>query len=203
MPGASGVRSFLSRIRLPGNVVTGCSRFSRNMDAPLNILVAEDNEDDLFLLRQAFKKAEVPSRLQATCDGLETLSYLKGEGRFCDRTIYPFPDVLLLDLNMPRKNGFEVLEWLRQDPRCCQLITYVLSASSRDADVQRAYDLRANSYILKPSRLDELVAFVTALHTWQNFVRSPSQALNRIENRTWAREIAGATRAGIQPGNSR
>ena len=136
----------------------------------LNILVAEDNSDDVFLLEQAFKRAEAPSRLIAVRDGIEALEYLSGEGRFIDRVTWPFPDVVLLDLNMPRKNGFEVLEWVRGDSHCARLMVHVLTASSRVADVERAYALHANTYTVKPARLDDLVAFVRALHQWHRFV---------------------------------
>ena len=97
-------------------------------------------------------------------------AYLGGEGPFANRETYPFPDILLLDLNMPRKNGFEVLAWLRSDPRFSRLMVHVLTASSRPADVQLAYELHANSYTVKPSRLDELVDFVSALHQWHRFL---------------------------------
>ena len=143
------------------------------MDNPLSILVAEDNEDDVFLLQQAFKKAGAKSRLLSVADGREALAYLKGENVYADRERYPFPDILLLDLNMPRMNGFEVLECVRQDGRCRRLVVYVLTASPRDADVARVSDLHANGYVVKPSRLDELVAFVAALHEWHRFVVLP------------------------------
>jgi len=136
----------------------------------LNILIAEDNPDDVFLLGQAFNKAAPGHRLQAVSDGLETLAYLKGESTYADRKQYPFPDILLLDLNMPRMNGFEVLEWVRRDPQCSQLMVHVLTASPRAADVQRAYGLGANSYLVKPSRMDELVALATAVDQWHRFI---------------------------------
>jgi CheY-like chemotaxis protein len=139
------------------------------MKASLNILVAEDNPDDLFLLQAAFERAGVSSRLDAVSDGVEALAYLKGEPPFGDRNAHPFPDVILLDLNMPRRNGFEVLEWLRQDAQCCRVMVHALTASPREADVERAYALGANSYVTKPSRLDELVGFVKALHQWHSF----------------------------------
>jgi CheY-like chemotaxis protein len=143
------------------------------MDATLNILLAEDHADDVFLLQQAFKKAGVTSRLHVVGNGLEAQAYLKGDGVFADRAVYPFPDVLLLNLNMPRMNGFEVLKWVRQDAQCHRLVVHVLSASIREVDVQRAYELCANSYIVKPSRVNELVAFVTSLHQWHRFVALP------------------------------
>jgi CheY-like chemotaxis protein len=146
------------------------------MGEVLKILLAEDNADDVFLLQQAIKKAGVPAHLNTAADGLEAIAYLKGEGIYADRDVHPFPDVLLLDLNMPRMNGFEVLESVRQDPVCSRLMVYILSASSRDADIQRAYDLRANSYIIKPSRLDELIGFVSALHQWHRFTSLPRVA---------------------------
>ena len=145
------------------------------MTIPLNILVAEDLEDDVFLLKQAFNKAQVTSRLESVKDGMEAQAYLKGEGAFADRTAHPFPDILLLDLNMPRMNGFELLEWMRQDEQCRRVVTHVLTASSREADVDRAYELGANSYVLKPSRIGDLVAFVKALHEWHRFTVLPQK----------------------------
>jgi len=143
------------------------------MNGPLNILVAEDNADDLFLLQQAFKKAQVSSHLKAVEDGLDALAYLKGENAFADRVTYPFPDVLLLDLNMPRLNGFELLEALRQQQQFAHLVTYILTASCREPDVRRAYDLGAAGYTVKPTRIEELVAFVKALHDWHRFIQLP------------------------------
>ena len=142
----------------------------------MNILLAEDLEDDVFLLKQAFSKAQVTSRLESVRDGMEAQAYLKGEGEFADRAAHPFPDVLLLDLNMPRMNGFELLEWMRQDDQCRRVVTHVLTASAREADVDRAYELGANSYVLKPSRMGDLVAFVKGLHEWHKFIVLPQRA---------------------------
>src|SRR2546423_12221602 len=122
----------------------------------LNILLAEDNPDDVFLLQEAFRKAGVRHRLDVVENGLEAVAYLKGEHVYGDRHEHPFPDLMLLDLNMPRMNGFEVLEWVRQSGECAHLMVHVVSASSREADILRAYELGANSYLVKPSRMDEL-----------------------------------------------
>jgi CheY-like chemotaxis protein len=151
---------------------------SVSLNTSFNILVAEDNPDDVFFLEQAVKKASLTDRVIAVPDGVEAAAYLQGEGVYADRSLYPYPDFLLLDLNMPRMNGFELLEQIRQDPafsHASRLVVHVLSASSREADVQRAYDLRANSYVIKPGRLDELVAFATALHDWHRFTALPEQ----------------------------
>lgn len=83
------------------------------MNRSFTLLVAEDNADDLFLLREAFKKAGLTASVHAVSDGVDTIAYLKGEGAYRDRAKHPYPDALLLDLNMPRRNGFEVLEWIR------------------------------------------------------------------------------------------
>lgn len=139
-----------------------------------NVLVADDSADDVFLLQEAFKMAEVTSRLHAVTDGAEAVAYLQGEQAFGNRGLHPFPDVLLLDLNMPRMNGFEVLEWVRHDANCKRLVVHVLTASGRDSDVQRAYDLCASSYTIKPNRLDDLVGFVAALHQWHRFITLPA-----------------------------
>ena len=136
----------------------------------MNILIADDSADDVFLLQRAFKKAGVISRLQVVSDGLQALAYLKGENAFADRATNPIPDLLLLDLNMPCMNGFEVLEWIRQDSHCSRLIVHVLTASARESDVERAYELGANGFIVKPTRIDELVFFVQALHGWHRFI---------------------------------
>ena len=145
------------------------------MSRRLNILLAEDYEDDVFLLRQAFNKAGLTSALHAVPDGAEAWAYLKGEGPYANRQSYPFPDLMLLDLNMPRMNGFEVLERVRNDAVCGKLIVHVLTASVRTEDVDRVYALHANGYLVKPSRVDELVVLVRALHEWHQFVSLPVQ----------------------------
>lgn len=139
----------------------------------LNILLVEDNSDDVFFFTNAFKKAGGTGVLHAVSDGVEALDYLSGHGAYGERTTYPFPDILLLDLNMPRMNGFEVLEWVRQNATCRCLTVHVLTSSCREADVERVYELGANSYVVKPTRVDQLVDFVKALHEWHRFLCLP------------------------------
>ncbi len=140
------------------------------MKPSLTILLAEDNGDDVFLLTQALRKIGWAPSFHVVSDGAEAVAYLEGSGDYGDRRRHPFPDILLLDLNMPRRNGFEVLEWIRKDSPCHGLVVHVFSASARPADVKRAYDLNANSYVVKPTSMSELIAFVSALRTWHEFV---------------------------------
>src|SRR5438874_12937812 len=121
------------------------------MDAKQTILLVDDSENDLFLMRAAFKQAEFNSDLQEVYNGEEALAYLKGEGAYSDRNKFPMPAVMLLDLNMPRKNGFDVLQWVRTQPTLQRMSIIILTASSRMEDVERAFDLGANSFLVKPS----------------------------------------------------
>lgn len=137
-------------------------------------LLAEDSQNDVFLMQQAFKRAGLPNPLQAVADGQEAISYLKGEGDYSDRTKFPLPMVVLLDLNMPRKNGFEVLEWLRSQPNLKRLVVIILTASNRSVDADRAYDLGANFYLTKPGKFDQFVEMIKCLHEWLRLNHFPS-----------------------------
>jgi CheY-like chemotaxis protein len=130
------------------------------------ILLVDDSENDLFLMRSAFKKAGFNNPLQEVHNGEEAIAYLKGEGRYSDRSQFPFPVVVLLDLNMPMKNGFDVLAWVRAQPALKRLSVIILTASLRTTDVERAFDLGANSYLVKPSSLDDLTNMIRALRDW-------------------------------------
>lgn len=143
------------------------------MTTSFEILLAEDDSDDVFLMQRAFKQAGVASRLHVVSDGPEVLVYLMGQGKFGDRAAYPFPHILLLDLSLPRLDGFQVLARLRGDSQFHRLIVHVFTNSSRDEDAARARDLGASSYVLKPSNIDKLAEFVTALHYWHQFVVLP------------------------------
>src|SRR6266571_2145651 len=127
------------------------------------ILLAEDQEDDILLIRRAFNKANLLNPLHVVCDGEETIAYLKGEGRYANRAEYPLPALLLLDLKMPRKNGFEVLEWIRQQPTLSGLRVVVLTGSTEIRDVNRAYQLGANSFLVKPVEFDQFVSVIRAV----------------------------------------
>src|ERR1043166_4419196 len=111
------------------------------------ILLVEDREEDVILLRRAFTKANFLNPIQVVSDGDEAIAYLQGAGKYADRSEYPLPKLVLLDLKMPRKDGFEVLQWIRQQPGLSAIRVVVLTASDTVRDVNRAYQLGANSFL--------------------------------------------------------
>ena len=130
------------------------------------VLLAEDDPDDVLLTRLAFEKARLANPLQVVRDGVELLAYLQGEGQFSDRNKFPMPILLLLDLKMPRLNGFQVLEWLRNHPEHQSLSVAVMTSSDHDPDISRAYELGADSYLIKPPDAEALLALVQRLHAY-------------------------------------
>ena len=154
------------------------------LKAPLHgetVLVAEDNEDHALLTRRAFQQAGFLNPLQFVQDGVEAVAYLNGDGKYADRNEYPLPGLLLLDLKMPNKDGFEVMEWIRQQPGLRTLRIVVLTTSDRVFDVQRAYQLGATSFLTKPVDFRDFVELGPALKgfwIWTadaNFPRLPVQ----------------------------
>ena len=121
------------------------------MDANRVILVAEDSDDDIDLLKIAFRRLGVKNPIQIVRDGQEVIDYLSGTGEYADRLRFPVPAIMFLDLKMPRKTGLEVLEWLAEHSECSLIPTMVFSSSSQDSDITRAYELGANCYMVKPS----------------------------------------------------
>ena len=124
------------------------------------ILLVEDDSDDVLQLGLALKEAGILNPLAVVSDGLEALDYLKGEGNYSDRSKCPFPSLILLDLHMPRMNGFEVLKWLRQEPTLRHLPVVVLTASAMLTEVKTAYELGANSCLIKstnPIQLNQAI----------------------------------------------
>ena len=138
------------------------------------ILLAEDREDDIVLIRKSFARAYITNPLQVVRDGEETIAYLEGEGKFANRDEYPLPDLLLLDLKMPRKDGFEVLIWLRKHPSLRSLPVVVLTSSENMRDVNTAYQLGANSFLVKPMDFQnfiEMSRFISGF--WLQMNKSP------------------------------
>ncbi len=125
-----------------------------------HILVAEDDPTDAFFFQRAFGRAGLPATLHFVRDGQKVLDYLQGEGQFADRTSYPMPQLLLLDLKMPRLDGFDVLKWVRKQPGLSGLPVVIFSSSEEPKHVARAYGMGANSYLVKPHSMAELTALV-------------------------------------------
>lgn len=132
------------------------------MSAKLNypILYVEDDDNDRLLLEMACSTAGVPFSLQVARDGAEAIAYLNGDGDYADRARHPFPSLVLLDLKLPRKSGFEVLEWVRDQSELKDMPIVVLSSSNRETDVKQAFDRGAIYYFVKPLSLPRLVDMV-------------------------------------------
>src|SRR5690348_16539021 len=119
------------------------------MSDRVTILLAEDREDDIVLIRKAFKDGGIRYPLMIVRDGEEAISYLSGQGRYSNRELYPIPALFLLDLTLPVTDGFEVLRWVRSRPELEDMPVIVLTASDRIRDVNQAYRLGAYSFLVK------------------------------------------------------
>jgi CheY-like chemotaxis protein len=126
------------------------------INQPLTILYVEDDPNDVLLVQRAVKKTNAPARLYTAADGDKALAYLGAED-FADRDKFPSPQIVLLDLKMPRKSGFEVLAWIRGHPQLKRMIVIVFTSSRHDEDINRAYELGANSYLVKPVGFEALL----------------------------------------------
>ena len=138
------------------------------------LLLVEDEDNDVLLLRRAFVKAGILNPIHAVSSAEGALAYLAGEGVYADRLKYPLPTLVLLDLKLPGKDGFEVLEWIRRHPTLSALRVIVLTSSTRARDSDRAHQLRANSYLIKPVEFDHLVALSSTLgNYWLRMNEAP------------------------------
>ncbi|MEO7299769.1 MAG: response regulator [Verrucomicrobiota bacterium] len=139
-----------------------------NLESKLVILIADDDENDALLLTRAIKSAELNCEIKVVSDGEQAINYLQRAATQSDPEYSPFPRVMVLDLKMPRKNGFEVLEWLRDHPEFNVVPTITFSSSQIPRDVKRAYQLGALSFFNKPSDFGELKSlFKTIIPYWQ------------------------------------
>jgi chemotaxis family two-component system response regulator Rcp1 len=141
--------------------------------APIDILLVEDNPGDVRLTREALSDAKVLSTLTVAVDGLEALAALRREGRFANA---PRPDIILLDLNLPRKDGRAVLAEIKKDPDLRRIPVVVLTTSKAEEDVLHTYDLHANCYIAKPLDLEQFITVVKSIEDfWFTVARLPSE----------------------------
>ena len=116
---------------------------------PKPILVVEDDPNDVFLLQRTFRRNNLTGELHVVANVDEAMGYLAGDGKYHDRNEFPFPLLMLLDLKLPGKSGFDLLGWLRKQQGLCRLPVVVLTSSAHSEDVNRAFDLGANSYLVK------------------------------------------------------
>ena len=135
-----------------------------NRREPGVILVAEDDANEMLLLRYAFEEAGVISPIMDVRDGREAVNYLTGQPPYGNRSLYPFPSLLVVDLKMPVMTGFEVLAWLQNQADLKKLPVVVLSSSNADRDMAQARALGARDYLVKPSLLDDLIKLAGNLH---------------------------------------
>ena len=139
------------------------------------ILLAEDDPNDVLLLERAFEKAGFHKMLKIVRDGEQAIKYLSGQGIYADRQKFPSPFLLLLDLKMPGTDGFEVLQWLRRESDFKRLLVVVLTSSKLQTDVDRAYDLGANSYLVKPVGFEEMANLIRRFEMyWTEINRTPT-----------------------------
>jgi len=141
----------------------------------INILIADDDPDDRLMAREALLQSTTPSRISFVEDGEELLDYLHRRGKFKNNT-YPLPDLVLLDLNMPKKSGVEALQEIKSNPELRHIPIVVLTTSKEEEDIYRTYDLGVNSFITKPITYDSLINTMRILGKyWFEVVQLPSE----------------------------
>jgi len=140
-------------------------------NGPIEILLVEDNPGDVRLTREALKEGKVYSNLHTVKDGVEAMEFLRRQGKYKD---VPRPDIILLDLNLPRKDGREVLEEIKSDPVLKRIPVVVLTTSKAEEDVLRTYNLHANCYVTKPVDLEKFMVVVKTIDVfWLTVVTLP------------------------------
>jgi CheY-like chemotaxis protein len=130
------------------------------------VLLVEDDENDVVFVQRAFRQTGILNPLQIVRDGDEAVGYLSGGGQFADRDQYPLPAFMLLDLKLPRRSGLEVLTWAKEQPGLKRIPIVVLTSSRKDDDVNRAYEMGANSYLVKPVSFEGLMDLVKSLNLY-------------------------------------
>jgi CheY-like chemotaxis protein len=138
------------------------------------LLLAEDNRDDVVIMRRALQKAGFENPIHVAGDGADAIAFLDGQGVYADREKYPLPVIALLDMNLPQKSGLEVLQWIRSRPERRLLTVYILTASDRASDVASAFDAGAHGYLTKPARLDDLVEMLRSFRTFARYQIFPA-----------------------------
>ncbi|MEM8722554.1 MAG: response regulator [Cyanobacteria bacterium P01_G01_bin.39] len=145
------------------------------------ILLVEDDYNDILLIKRAFRKAKVQQPLMIVSDGDEAVSYLSRTGKYADEQKYSIPTLILLDLKLPRRSGLEVLTWIRQQPLLKRLLVVVLTSSQENSDLNQAYDLGANSYLVKPVNFQDFVNLIELVDVyWFKLNQRPEICVGQI-----------------------
>lgn len=149
----------------------GTARMTKTQSRPVEVLLVEDNPGDVRLTQEAFKDGRVFVNLTVASDGVEAMEFLRGDGVHAK----PRPDLILLDLNLPRKSGREVLEEIKADDVLKRIPVIVMTTSKAEQDIHRAYNLNANCYVTKPVDLDEFLNVVRSIEDfWLTIVTLPN-----------------------------
>jgi len=144
------------------------------MKEPINILLVEDNPLDVEMIQETFKLIESKNRLFLTKDGEEALDFIYHRGKYQDTSLAPVPDLILLDIRMPKVDGLEVLKVIKSDENLKKIPVLVLTISDRDADIRKAYEYGANSYIVKPIEFSGFVNILTKVEEyWLTIAKLP------------------------------
>jgi CheY-like chemotaxis protein len=142
-----------------------------NNGRPVEILLVEDNEGDIGLVEEVFEEGRINNNLNITEDGEEAMEFLRKEGEFANS---PRPDLILLDLNLPKKDGREVLEEIKEDENLRRIPVVVLTTSKAEKDILKSYDMHANSYITKPVDFDQFIKVIKSIEDfWLEVVKLP------------------------------
>lgn len=139
------------------------------------MLLVEDDDHDIFFVRRATETSNGGHTVHVVHDGAQAIEYLRAEGIYADRERYPWPNLILTDLKMPGMDGFELLQWLHQNPYSAVIPLIVYSSSNLEADVRRAYRLGANAYIKKPGSVSELAQTLGLIYDFWSRCEIPAQ----------------------------
>lgn len=138
----------------------------------VEFLLAEDNPGDVRLTKEALRESKIRNNLNVVPDGVEAMAFLRREGKYADA---PTPDVVLLDLNLPKKDGREVLAEIKSDPTLKRIPVVIITSSEAEQDILRTYDLHANCYVTKPVDLDQFIKVIQSIESfWLTIVKLPS-----------------------------
>jgi CheY-like chemotaxis protein len=166
---------------------------------PQVVLSVDDNDVDGALLERAFKRTSIPARLYRVSEGPQAMAYLSGDGIYRDRDSYPLPDLVLLDLAMPKMSGVEVLKWIRQQSIVRRTRVLIFTSSEKPEDFRAANEIGADGYLLKPTKFDDLKKLVKQIHEEWLAKKKPLKATARREKGEGEAEEALAQNATPPP----